>query len=68
MKCPTCGTILGNRQIYYEAKLLEISSNPNISEEDKLKQKSDLVLSLGLKRNCCRSRVQTFKSKPATIK
>lgn len=68
MKCPTCGTILGNRQIFYEQELLKISSNPNISEEDKLKQKSALIISLGLKRNCCRARVQTFKSKPAIIK
>ena len=68
MKCPTCGTIIGNRQIIYETKLEEIHNNPNIDENEKLIQKTKLVDSLELKRYCCKMRVITFKSKPNIIK
>ncbi len=68
LKCPTCGTVIGNRQIVYETKLEEIDNNPNIDENEKLTQKTKLIESLELKRYCCRMRVMTFKSKTTTIK
>ncbi len=68
LKCPSCGTVIGNRQIPYETKLQEIENNPNIDENEKLEQKSKLVESLGLKRYCCKMRVVTFKSMPLIIK
>jgi DNA-directed RNA polymerase subunit N (RpoN/RPB10) len=68
LKCPTCGTIIGNRQIIYETKLKEIDNDPNIDEPEKLRQKTKLIDSLELKRYCCRMRIMTFKSKPDTIK
>jgi DNA-directed RNA polymerase subunit N (RpoN/RPB10) len=68
LKCPTCGTIIGNRQIPYEAKLQEIDNNPNIDEAEKLNQKNKLVESLELKRYCCKMRIITFKSMPLIIK
>ena len=68
LKCPTCGTIIGNRQIPYEAKLQEIDNNPNIDETEKLDQKNKLVESLELKRYCCKMRIITFKSMPLIIK
>ena len=68
LKCPTCGTIIGNRQIPYEAALTEIDNNPNIDEVERLGQKTKLIESLELKRYCCKMRIMTFKSKPLIIK
>jgi DNA-directed RNA polymerase subunit N (RpoN/RPB10) len=68
MKCPTCGTIIGNRQIPYETKLEEINNNPKIDDDEKLKQKTELIASLQLKRYCCKMRIITFKSMPLIIK
>jgi DNA-directed RNA polymerase subunit N (RpoN/RPB10) len=68
MKCPTCGTVIGNRQIIYEAKLKEIENNPNIDEDAKLEQKNKLINNLELNRYCCKMRVMTFKSMPLIIK
>jgi DNA-directed RNA polymerase subunit N (RpoN/RPB10) len=68
MKCPTCGTVIGNRQIIYETKLQEINSNPKIDDDTKLEQKNKLINSLELKRYCCKMRIITFKSMPLIIK
>jgi DNA-directed RNA polymerase subunit N (RpoN/RPB10) len=68
LKCPTCGTIIGNRQIPYEKELEKINNNPNIDDVEKLEQKTKLIESLELKRYCCKMRVMSFKSKPTIIK
>ena len=68
LKCPTCGTIIGNRQIIYENKLKDIDNNPNIDEDAKLEQKNELINNLELKRYCCKMRIMTFKSMPLIIK
>lgn len=68
LKCPTCGTVIGNRQIIYEKKLREIDNNPNMDEDAKLEQKNKLINSLELKRYCCKMRIMTFKSMPLIIK
>ena len=43
IKCPSCGLLLGNRQIVYEKGLNEINSNPNVDVIDK-KPRSDGVV------------------------
>ncbi len=68
LKCPTCGYILGNRQIIYEKKLDEIMNNPNTDDNEKLEQKTKLVDSLNIKRYCCKMRVITFKQLTDIIK
>ena len=68
LRCPSCATVIGNRQIIYETKLQEIENNPNTDLEEKLKLKTALIDSLELKRYCCKMRLMTFKSKPITIK
>jgi DNA-directed RNA polymerase subunit N (RpoN/RPB10) len=68
LKCPSCGTVIGNRQIPYENKLKEIDNNPNIDEDAKLDQKNKLINSLEIKRSCCKMRIMTFKSMPLIIK
>jgi DNA-directed RNA polymerase subunit N (RpoN/RPB10) len=61
IKCPSCGYIIGNRQIYYEQKLKEINSDPNIDDDKKLELKTKLIDSLDVKRYCCKMRIITFK-------
>jgi DNA-directed RNA polymerase subunit N (RpoN/RPB10) len=68
IRCPSCGYILGNRQMLYEAKLDEIVSNPNLDEDTKLDLKTKLVDNLKLKRYCCKMRVITFKQLTDIIK
>ena len=68
IRCPTCGYILGNRQIFYESRMEEIVNNPNIDEDVKLELKTKLVDSLKLKRYCCKVRVMTFKQLTDIIK
>ena len=68
LRCPTCGTVIGNRQIPYELQLQEIDNNPNIDEPERLTQKTRLIESMELKRYCCKMRIMTFKSKPIIIK
>jgi DNA-directed RNA polymerase subunit N (RpoN/RPB10) len=68
LRCPTCGTILGNRQIMYDKGLEEIESNPNNDEKQKLELKTKLVESLELKRYCCKMRVITYKNKTEIFK
>ncbi len=67
IKCPSCGLLLGNRQMVYEKGLEEINSNPNTDNEKKLELKTKLVESLGLKRYCCKMRVMTYKNMPEII-
>jgi DNA-directed RNA polymerase subunit N (RpoN/RPB10) len=68
IRCPSCGYILGNRQMLYESKLDEIVSNPNLDEDAKLDLKTKLVDNLKLKRYCCKMRVITFKQLTDIIK
>lgn len=68
IRCPSCGYILGNRQMLYETKLDEIVSNPNLDEDAKLDLKTKLVDNLKLKRYCCKMRVITFKQLTDIIK
>ena len=68
LKCPSCGYIIGNRQVIYESKLDEIMNNPNTDDDEKLVLKTQLVDSLGVKRYCCKMRIITFKQLTDIIK
>jgi DNA-directed RNA polymerase subunit N (RpoN/RPB10) len=68
LKCPSCGYIIGNRQIVYESKLDEIMNNPNTDDDEKLVLKTQLVDSLDVKRYCCKMRIITFKQLTDIIK
>jgi DNA-directed RNA polymerase subunit N (RpoN/RPB10) len=68
LKCPSCGYIIGNRQVIYESKLDEIMNNPNTDDDEKLVLKTQLVESLGVKRYCCKMRIITFKQLTDIIK
>ena len=60
LKCPTCATVLANREIEYEKKLEKINNDTNINEEQKRKLKTELINSLGLKNPCCKMRIMSY--------
>jgi DNA-directed RNA polymerase subunit N (RpoN/RPB10) len=63
MKCPTCGQLLGDIQLEYEKKNMEIENNNKLSTEQKNAKKMELVNSFGLeKRYCCRGRLISYVS------
>jgi DNA-directed RNA polymerase subunit N (RpoN/RPB10) len=59
MTCPTCGYFLGQKNLEYEEGKQKICTNPNLTMEEKEKELSKLLLSLGLRRYCCKMRVFT---------
>ncbi len=59
--CPTCGYFLGQKMIQFETEKNNICNNPNLSSDDKDDQISKLILSLKLRRYCCKMRVLTYK-------
>lgn len=62
IKCPSCGYLIGNRQMVYEKGLDEINTDPNTDDVKKLELKTKLIESLKIKRYCCKMRVITFKN------
>lgn len=62
IKCPSCGYLIGNRQMVYEKGLDEIYSDINTDDTKKLELKTKLIESLKIKRYCCKMRVITFKN------
>ena len=61
MICPTCGTFLGQKVLEYEKGKDEICKNPNLSTEEKEKELTKLLLSLKLRRYCCKMRMMSYK-------
>lgn len=55
--CPTCHTCLADKELVWEDGLLRIVRDPNLSEEDRIKKRKDLMNSLELRRYCCRMRI-----------
>ncbi len=61
MICPTCGELLGNKQLIYEQKVKELE-NKNISNEKINDEKRKIINSLNIDENkyCCRQRIIGF--------
>ena len=60
LKCPTCNTVIGNRNIKYAEQLERIINDLTLTNENKRKLKSELVNSLGLPNPCCKMRVMSY--------
>lgn len=56
-KCPTCKTLLANKQIVYEERLIAICNDNKMSDKDKLDSKKKLLDELDVIRPCCRMRL-----------
>jgi DNA-directed RNA polymerase subunit N (RpoN/RPB10) len=61
ISCPTCHYFLGQKVLNYETAKDKICSNPSLSQEEKDDELSKLLLSLGLKRYCCKMRMMSYK-------
>lgn len=68
LKCPTCGTILGDRIRIYETELEKIETDLTSDEAMKLDLKEKLVNSLELEKYCCKMRLITYKDKTEIFK
>ncbi len=58
-KCPTCRTILANKQIPFEKGMEEICASSE-TEEEMNKMKEKLLDKLEVRRYCCRPRVLCY--------
>jgi len=56
MRCPTCGTLLGDIQLIHEQEIKKID-NSKLSDIEKNKKKEELINMYGLDRYCCRTRI-----------
>jgi DNA-directed RNA polymerase subunit N (RpoN/RPB10) len=59
--CPTCGYFLGQKVLEYEKGKDEICKNPKLSTEEKETELTKLLLSLKLRRYCCKMRMMSYK-------
>jgi len=60
LRCPTCKTILGNKQLLFEEESNKILNRTDINEEEKDKLRRELLDNLEIKRYCCRMRILTY--------
>lgn len=67
-KCPTCKTILANKQVPFEEGLDKICNNPKMSQKEKDSAKVELLDQLEVKRMCCRMRILTYVKQIEIIK
>lgn len=58
-KCPTCRTILANKQLHFEKGMEEICAKAKSNEEKDI-MKEKLLNKLEVNRYCCRPRVLCF--------
>ncbi|CAH6421468.1 Hypothetical protein KVN_LOCUS281 [uncultured virus] len=59
-KCPSCRTVLANKQLLFEEELDKICKNESLSNEEKENEKMLLLNNLELIRYCCRMRILTY--------
>lgn len=67
-RCPTCKTMLANKQLFYEQRLDNISNNDKLSVKEKNNAKMKLLDELELYRSCCRMRIMGYISLIEIIK
>lgn len=60
LDCPTCGTLLGNKQLPYMKKIQDIENNTKLSDTEKNTAKSKVLDELKLINTCCRMRMMSF--------
>ncbi len=60
MRCPTCRTLLADKQLYYERELQKICDDHKLDINESDIKKEKLINSLGLDRYCCRMRILTY--------
>ena len=59
-KCPSCKTLLADKQLPFEKEMDRIVKDTKMSEDEKNDAKRKLLDSLELVRYCCRTRMLTY--------
>jgi DNA-directed RNA polymerase subunit N (RpoN/RPB10) len=59
-RCPSCKTLLANKQLIFEEKMIEICDNMQYDENQKNKIKKQILDDLELHRPCCRMRIMSY--------
>jgi DNA-directed RNA polymerase subunit N (RpoN/RPB10) len=59
-KCPTCKTVLADKQVPLEEEMANICNNSNLNDNQKDKKKSELLDKLEIRNVCCRMRAITY--------
>ena len=59
-RCPTCRTILANKQVLFEEELDNICKNDKLSKKESDAAKQNLLDRLELRNMCCRPRMLTY--------
>lgn len=59
-KCPTCKTLLANKQLVYKAKMEAICNNDKLPHAEKESKKRKVLTEIELHRECCRMRIMGF--------
>lgn len=73
IRCPTCKSLLGDKQVYYETKLKEICRKNELGHYKTIEEfndaKTQIVDKLIVDKNryCCKMRLITFVSLVNTI-
>jgi DNA-directed RNA polymerase subunit N (RpoN/RPB10) len=59
--CFSCGYFIGQHASHYEKEKDKICNNPKLTDDDKQKLLTKLLLNLNLPNYCCKMRVMTSK-------
>ena len=57
--CPTCNTLLADKQLPFEEGIKKIVKK-NLNEKEQIIEKKKLLDNLGLKNYCCRCRMISY--------
>lgn len=60
LTCPSCGTFLGLKTFEWETSSEKICNNLTLTKKEKEESLAELLLSLGFRRYCCKSRVMSY--------
>jgi len=67
-KCPSCRTVLANRQLLFEEKINNICHDNSLSESQKYDAKIKVLDELMVHNICCRMRILTYIKKIEILK
>ena len=67
-RCPTCKTLLANKQLIYEERMGNICDSNKLKHGEKETAKMKLLDDLELHRPCCRMRIMGYIRKIDIIK
>ena len=67
-RCPTCKTLLANKQLIFEKDIKKICGDTKLNEQDKNEQKKKLLDRLELTRYCCRMKMLTYVDQIKIVK